>query len=195
MARIKLALKAMFDTTMKVQAQGSATALGQDTTAHVGVESYMVDRGKVTFTFGKVTATAAGTSDTDTAYATAQTTATVTNADIGRSITKVSSGSGGGSGSDWASATSTTFFFGIDIKGIELKGGHFTTKMLPEKTVKAPPAIKAGNDATLSIDAKSVGDDTIVKVEAAALATDDFSDAAASVVSSADSQSDHNLFG
>ncbi|SDB74024.1 hypothetical protein [Belnapia rosea] len=67
--------------------------------------------------------------------------------------------------------------------------------MLPDKTAKAPPDLHAGNAATLSIDVKSVGDNTIVTVEAAALATGDFSDAAASVVSSADSHPDYNLFG
>ena len=73
------------------------TALGQDTTAHVGVESYIVDRGKVTFTVGKVTATAAGTSNTDTAYATAQTTATVTDAD-GQTVAETGSRRGRVSG-------------------------------------------------------------------------------------------------
>ncbi len=191
MAKNKLGFKAVLDKAMTVQAQGSATAIGEDTAANVSVESHTVDRGKVTLSFGKVTATAAGTSEAGGTYATAQTGATVADADFGHSLTKTTSGGG----SDWASATSTTRFFAIDVKGFEFKNGNFVSTSLPEKTVTTSPKVPAGNVATLGMDATATGDYSVVKAEASVIATDSFSDVAASVVSSADGQSDYHLFG
>ncbi|WP_043358903.1 hypothetical protein [Belnapia sp. F-4-1] len=191
MAKIKLGFKALLDKAMTVQAQGNATAIGEDTAANVSVESHTIDRGKVTLTFGKVTATASGTAETGGAYATAQTSATVAGADLGHSLTKTTSGSG----SDWASATSVTRFFAIDVKGFEFKNGHIVSTSLPEKTVTTSPQVPAGNTATLGMDATATGDYSVVKAEASVIATDSFSDVAASVVSSADGHSDYHLFG
>lgn len=159
---------------MQTVVGGDALAVGENTSASGSIYSRSIDQGPVAISFGFADFSASSqTTNGDAPYAGATSYAGATGADVAVSGTQTTSGSGESGGTSYATETSKTFFFALDIKGFDLPGGPITvdqTVAVTDVPATPPPS---GNVATFDADAKAEGDGTLVDVQYDAMAVGD----------------------
>lgn len=163
------------DGPLTVSASGSSTAIGTDTIARVDLLVRVIDRGSVTVAFGMATAESLAFSPTggSTPFALAGTGVAVTGADFLVTETAIATGSGVASGQSWAAETSRTRFFALDVDGAWPACGPVVVETVGSEAIRRAPPRFDGNAATVTADARAIGENTITDVQVGVLALED----------------------
>lgn len=161
------ATKTSGDGYLQTAVSGDALAAGTDTSTSGNIYSRSFDKGPIQISFGftKFSATAQSPSG-ESSYADANTSVQTSNADLSLDLTHVSSGSGTTtSGGSYATDTSRTFFFALNIEGIDLPKGPVQISHTVESPSYLEPSPVGGNISTFDADVQAHGNGSLADVQ------------------------------
>lgn len=154
------------DGNLQTVVSGDALAAGTDTSTSGNIYSRSFDKGPVQISFGFTKFSATAQSPTgESPYADANTSVQTSNADVALDLTHVSSGGGSTSGGSYATDTSRTFYFALNIEGFDLPKGPVQVSNTVESPNYLKPSPIGGNIATFDADAQAHGDGSLVDVQ------------------------------
>lgn len=164
MSKQKLAAQTSDTTSLETTLVGDAAAAGQETFTSVDATVDAANRGNKSSVKGQITAVAVVEPiEGEQTFTDAFTDVSVTAADEIKIKTEIVSASNG--------ETSETKFKATDQNGED--GDPNVTYKVKEKSVDEIPIDPDGNVATATFDAQATGENTLVQVDAAALAVED----------------------
>lgn len=162
------------DGGMLLTLLGSADAVGVDTYAAAEVSVRLHQRGIVTLAYGSLDFRAEARAPAGgTAFAITATDISAAGADFFLANTAHASGEGRAAGQAWATATSTTSFFALDVQGFQFSGGPVSRVTETQANLGRPGGTVQGNVAVFDVDSQTFGDNTLNDVTVSALTVED----------------------